>query len=126
MAKVSDHVQRLRDEVADGLAPLVAVASQAGSAAGEESRQRAVEALHALRGDRPRQWRWLLIGAALGFAAGFVSAGVARRQLLSDDDAAGGITEKVRDTAAPVRDAATKVRDKFSNTDTDEHSPAQS
>lgn len=125
MAQVSDRVHQLRDEVADGLAQLVAVATEAGSTVGEESRERAVEALHALRGHRQRRWRWLLLGATLGFAAGLVVARAARRDqplVTAATDQAQGIAEKVRDTAGPVADAAGKVRDKLSSQDTDEES----
>lgn len=128
MAQVADRVQQLRDEVADGLAQLVVVASEAGSTVGEESRHRAIEALHALRGHRQHRWRWLLLGAALGFAAGVVVARAARRDqplVTAATAEAHGIAEKVRDTAAAGRDAAGKVRDKLSSQDTDEEPTAQ-
>lgn len=128
MAQVSHRVHQLRDQVADELAQLVAVATEAGSTVGDESRQRAVEALHALRGHRQRRWRWLLLGAALGFAAGMVVAGATRRDqplMTAATAEAQGIAEKVRDTAAAGRDAAGKVRDKLSSQDTDEEPSAQ-
>lgn len=113
MVQVADRVRRLSDEVADGLAQLVAVAGESGSTVGEETRQRAADALQALRGQRSHRWRWLLLGAVVGFVAGVAVAGAARREQLPGvlEDAGREFAETVREKATPVQDAATKARD---------------
>lgn len=121
MVQVADRVRRLSDEVADGLAQLVAVTSDTGSKVGEETRQRAVDALHALGGRRSRRWRWLLLGAVVGFVAGGAVAGAARREQLPAplQNAGRGLAETVREKATPVQDAVAKARDKFAGSDTE-------
>lgn len=113
MTEVAYRIQRLGDEVTEGLAQLVTVATETGSTVDDESRKRAAEALRALRGERRRRWPWLVLGAIIGFGAGAVV--MAQRHQLPQpgtdnvDASEHGFADTLRERTAPARDAATRT-----------------
>lgn len=127
---MSDRMQKVRDEVAEGLAHLITATTDTGTAIGEESRrtqelarQRAVQAVQALRGQQPRpsRGRWLTAGLVAGFLTGLTVAWLARSDKHPHTSGAGiadevrhkgrAAAEAVRDKTATAREtAAAKVR----------------
>lgn len=104
MRDVTDRLQQLGDDVATRLTQLAETAADAGGDLGEETWQRATDAIDALRGRRSHRFRWLLAGAVVGLAIGYAAANLARADQLKD---------AARDKARAARDSAARTGDKL-------------
>lgn len=120
MVEVRDRVQRLREQAADRLGRLGALAADSTATLGKDARiaqHRADAALRALRGKRPPiRWRWVAAGAIVGVVAGVVLTQRWMRQALDLSDQVGGVVDRARETthaaADAVRDSAATARAK--------------